>query len=62
MTDQPTYAEKILACSRYDTPGFDDCKWDWYAPVPPVPTFNWTPESWVKWVEKNGGWRRRTES
>ena len=58
----PSMADKILACSHYSTPGFDDRKWDWHASVPPSTTVNWTPESWVKWVDKNGGWHRRDES
>ena len=68
MTDEmcaeltgPSMDEKILACSYYTTPGFDERKWDWHAPVSPASTVNWTPESWVKWVDEHGGWHRRQE-
>jgi hypothetical protein len=62
MKEMPTRQEKLDACARYNTPEYKRARWNWKAPVPPVPTIEWTAGSWVKWIDAHGSWVRREDS
>ena len=57
--DRPTKEQKIAACSRYNSEEFKNREWTWVAPLPDTCNHNWDAESWVKWVDAHGSWKRR---
>ena len=47
-----TYEEKVL---KYN-------KGDYHFKAPPVCTYYWTTDSWVKWIDSYNGWNNRSEA